>query len=215
MRGSSALLGAADCVMQVTPGRLTIEKNKDGTSGTAHQFELKVHDLGVDDEGDPITSCHVVFEVSDDAKLQSRKRPKSESPEHKMLNELHHLLIDGKNREFQHHDRIPRSAMCVMINGPDSLREACRKKGLSVSEATNDESRRRSEDRAFKSAFEIWRRLVGWLSTMGCAGRSNGKATSSTTNLTAKQPPRSTTKIKMQVQLDSSARPKFHSSVDL
>ena len=64
-RGHSSLTGAAD--MQISVKRdpsgcviATVEYNKDGASGEVLASELEVVEIGVDDEGEVITSCVVV-----------------------------------------------------------------------------------------------------------------------------------------------------------
>lgn len=61
MRGSSVLQGAADTVIQCRKnggGHLAfIEKQKDGQDNFPLPFGLEEVDLGVDDDGEPITSC--------------------------------------------------------------------------------------------------------------------------------------------------------------
>jgi hypothetical protein len=60
LRGSSALHGAADVVIQVfREGEHVVvrgEKSKDDTPLTAHYFTTKYVDLGTDDEGDAVGS---------------------------------------------------------------------------------------------------------------------------------------------------------------
>jgi predicted ATP-dependent serine protease len=64
-RGHSALLGAADLVLEVTRSDLAdtrtikVIKAKDDPDGERHAFTLRTIDLGIDDDGDPITSCIV------------------------------------------------------------------------------------------------------------------------------------------------------------
>jgi putative DNA primase/helicase len=64
LRGHSSFDGAADCKLKVArelSGRqLTVEKLKDDEDGKSFSFDLRVHEVGVDDDGDPITSCAIV-----------------------------------------------------------------------------------------------------------------------------------------------------------
>lgn len=70
-RGHGSLKAAADLEISVTEDQkngsraLKIEKNKDGVSGVIHPFNLRVVDLGVDQDGDPVTSCVVDFNAAD------------------------------------------------------------------------------------------------------------------------------------------------------
>jgi hypothetical protein len=78
-RGSSALLGAADTVIEVQKldGRRVarVVKQKDAADGVEVGFDLEVVELGEDDEGEPITTC-VVAQIAGDAPTNSRRRPK-------------------------------------------------------------------------------------------------------------------------------------------
>ncbi|NYT58218.1 hypothetical protein H0A65_04690 [Alcaligenaceae bacterium] len=61
MRGSSALLGAADQVLEVRQERgsrtVRVYKSRDAGKGIEIDFELKTVELGLDADGDAITSC--------------------------------------------------------------------------------------------------------------------------------------------------------------
>lgn len=63
MRGHSSLLGALDASIEVstkTSGRSwKVRKSKDGEAGQDYDFDLVTYDLGVDVDGDPISSCAV------------------------------------------------------------------------------------------------------------------------------------------------------------
>jgi KaiC/GvpD/RAD55 family RecA-like ATPase len=81
MRGSSALLGAADTVIAISSdeaGTRTarIEKQKDGEDGHAFTFRLQSVTLATDDDGDPVTSC-VVTDIS---KLERAERKTRTGP---------------------------------------------------------------------------------------------------------------------------------------
>ncbi|MCU0925488.1 MAG: helicase RepA family protein [Hydrogenophaga sp.] len=63
MRGHSSLHAALDAAIEVRregDGReWSVAKSKDGADGLGHQFKLDVVDLGLDSDGDAITSCVV------------------------------------------------------------------------------------------------------------------------------------------------------------
>ncbi len=63
MRGHSSLFAALDAAIEVkrnNAGRTwTVAKTKDGEDGKTTPFQLTVHDLGTDADGEPITSCTV------------------------------------------------------------------------------------------------------------------------------------------------------------
>lgn len=67
MRGSSALQGAADAIwcLKVEGGarRFEVEKMKDGAGGASRSFKLEKHVLGIDADGDEMSTL-VVAEIS-------------------------------------------------------------------------------------------------------------------------------------------------------
>jgi len=63
LRGHSSLLAALDAAIEVRRDgdkrEWVIAKSKDGEDGEAHPFKLDVVELGIDEDGEPITSCTV------------------------------------------------------------------------------------------------------------------------------------------------------------
>ena len=62
LRGHSSLKAALDTNIEVTGGdnrSWVIEKNKDGSDGQSFAFRLESVNLGLDEDGEPITSCVV------------------------------------------------------------------------------------------------------------------------------------------------------------
>jgi len=78
LRGHSSLFAAMDAAIEVTRDGDRREwkcaKSKDGADGEAHPFKLEVKTLGLDDYGDPITSCVVVVD-NNAADIQRVKLP--------------------------------------------------------------------------------------------------------------------------------------------
>jgi len=72
-RGHSALFAAADTVISVADGEATVEKSRDGESGQTYGFNLRVVELGTDEDGDPITTC--IIEATDTVPMAPRTRP--------------------------------------------------------------------------------------------------------------------------------------------
>jgi hypothetical protein len=81
MRGWSGLLAAADNTIRVERNEdirtAHIEKQKDGKDSGEYGYRLRVVDLGIDVDGDPITSC-VVEECAETAPNTSGQRGKKE-----------------------------------------------------------------------------------------------------------------------------------------
>ncbi len=78
MRGSSALLGAADAVIGISSDETglrtaRIEKQKDGEDGQVFSFRLKSVTLGADEDGDPVSTC-ILSDVTDLKRAEPTKR---------------------------------------------------------------------------------------------------------------------------------------------
>ncbi|MEI8325001.1 MAG: AAA family ATPase, partial [Betaproteobacteria bacterium] len=73
LRGHSSLLAAMDAAVEVSRDgdrrEWKVAKVKEGADGDAHPFRLVIETLGMDDEGEPVTSCTVRADTnSDDVK---------------------------------------------------------------------------------------------------------------------------------------------------
>jgi KaiC/GvpD/RAD55 family RecA-like ATPase len=90
MRGHSSLHAAVDCAIEVKRTgdnhEWILAKSKDGEDGASHSFKLEVVSLGVDADGDAITSCVVVPNQS--AQAVQKKMPKLASNQTIALNAL-------------------------------------------------------------------------------------------------------------------------------
>ncbi|NYT58228.1 AAA family ATPase [Alcaligenaceae bacterium] len=81
MRGSSALLGAADQVLEVRQEHnartVKVFKSRDAGKDIDISFDLKVVELELDDDGEPITSCVVMAQAPDaERRYQPPPKPK-------------------------------------------------------------------------------------------------------------------------------------------
>jgi hypothetical protein len=68
-RGHSSLKGAADAELKAARNEdgarvATVTKSKDDTDGERFPFRLTVHDLGLDEDGEPVTTCLVEEELA-------------------------------------------------------------------------------------------------------------------------------------------------------
>ena len=81
LRGHSSLYAALDGAIEVikTDSRRewNVAKSKDDETGEAHAFGLEVVNIGLDDEGDKITSCVAIPNYSMDKELRRALPPKS------------------------------------------------------------------------------------------------------------------------------------------
>lgn len=81
-RGHSSLKGGVDTVVLIEAGltkKATVHKQKDGEDGNVFLFSLKQVEIGVDDDGETVTSCIVEHSTVDnsipaDPKADARKR---------------------------------------------------------------------------------------------------------------------------------------------
>jgi hypothetical protein len=76
-RGHGALKAAADCELMIADHQVSVEKLRDGATGAAIRFTLHPVELGLDQDGDPITACWV--EYADEANAR-RGKPVRISP---------------------------------------------------------------------------------------------------------------------------------------
>jgi putative DNA primase/helicase len=78
LRGHSSLYAALDGAIEViatdTRRSWSVAKSKDDLTGDVHPFKLEIVPVGIDDEGDTITSCVILPNDSTDA-IQQAKRP--------------------------------------------------------------------------------------------------------------------------------------------
>jgi putative DNA primase/helicase len=78
LRGHSSLYAALDSAVEVvktdTRRVWSVAKSKDDVTGDAHPFKLEIVPVGIDDEGDEITSCVIAPDESAEA-LERVKRP--------------------------------------------------------------------------------------------------------------------------------------------
>jgi hypothetical protein len=97
-RGHSSLIGALDAQIAVKRDAAdniiaTVELMKDGPQGDDFTSRLKVVELGIDDDGDPITSCVIApFEGPAQQKGKLKKLPAAAV---KALKALHEIIDDA------------------------------------------------------------------------------------------------------------------------
>ena len=109
-RGHSSLLAACDTVICVSDRVATLEKARDGVSGETFPFDLSVIDLGVDQDGDPITTC-VLKAVASEGKQRDVKLTDSEKIAFAALKEA----ISGFGQPMPPTSAIPSGVRAVEI----------------------------------------------------------------------------------------------------
>ena len=95
LRGHSSLLAALDATVEVSRDgdrrEWKVAKVKDGQDGNVQAFRLKVETLGLDEYGDPLTSCVVVQDPTD-RDIKRVKVPQGENQ---------HLVYEGIRGMFK------------------------------------------------------------------------------------------------------------------
>lgn len=98
MRGSAALLGNADFVLEIGENNsVSIAKSREGKTGVLSNFALEQVELGTDEDGDVATSCVVRFTQAS-AEAKRRKAPLPANPK-RALDLLHRFYSEDKAQE--------------------------------------------------------------------------------------------------------------------
>jgi len=148
-RGHSALLGAVDAQIAVTRDTsdniiATVERMKDGPEGDTIASRLEQVEVGIDEDGDLITSC-IVVPVEGKAAIPSRKAltlPKSAKIALQAIQEA--VEEAGESPTASNH--IPGSVRVVTV---DMWRQYAYQRGISAADAGE-----RARQQAFKRASE-------------------------------------------------------------
>lgn len=141
MRGSNALLGAADAVVEISRHEESgicegkIVKVKDGSADVPLKYTLRQSVLGVDEEGEDITSA--VVEPTDASPGETRGKPKLTHAEKIALEALDEALIE--QGVAQPIASVPRGSKAVKI---EAWRGYAYRKG--ITDADNPEARKKA-----------------------------------------------------------------------
>jgi AAA domain len=145
-RGHSSLKAAADTLIEIERPKgssvsvATVRKQKDGPEGQEFQFRLEPLQIGLDGDGDPVTSC-IVCDVEDEGSIA--KSRKLTPPQERALEVLRRLVVDFGEPVRSGHKVIPEGVQLVPL---DLWRVECRKSGVSPNE--NPEAQRKAIYRA-------------------------------------------------------------------
>jgi hypothetical protein len=111
-RGHSSLFGATDVEVniekQASGYTATVTKNKDGEDGWHIGYRIEVFDVGIDDDGDPITSCAVI-----PADVSPRKKQKKLGKHAARLRDSLHEVLIKEGNIIKGRDGIPDGAKCA------------------------------------------------------------------------------------------------------
>jgi AAA domain len=146
-RGHSSLMGALDAQVAVKRDAAdniiaTVELMKDGPQGDEFASRLEVVEIGVDDDGDKITSCVIV--PLDGLAPQKEKSKKLPAAAAKALKALHEI-IDDAGTIPPHDPYIPAATKTVTI---EQWRDHAFRRGISGS------GELKSKQQAFRRAFD-------------------------------------------------------------
>lgn len=111
MRGHSSLNASIDAAIEVSRQadvrKWKISKSKDGIDGLSKQFKLHVEGVGIDSDGDPITSCVVKPDESEE--LISSK-PVAQGENQKLVMDALHPLFESGHTGIV---GLPETAQCI------------------------------------------------------------------------------------------------------
>lgn len=142
LRGHSSLFAALDAAVLVnrddTVRSWKVDKAKDGKDGETHYFRLNIVEVGIDEDGEAVTSCVV---VPDEAPT---------SPGAKPLNAIQKLAMESFREACRIHGSVDGGGNFLGIN-----REAWRPVFYRLHvEAPSDEARRKAFERVRKELVE-------------------------------------------------------------
>jgi hypothetical protein len=142
-RGHSSITGAVDTQIAVKRGETSdiivlVEEMKDGAEGAQIASRLEAVEVGIDEDGEPITSCVIV--PVENAEPSTKKGPNLTKGARIALAALHEALGEcGEVPPASNH--IPQNAKCVTL---DQWRDYAFRRGVSGSD----------EPRARRAAFQ-------------------------------------------------------------
>lgn len=142
LRGHSSLYAAVDAVVLVSRDgdrrRWRVEKSKDGQDGEEFSFRLSVVELGLDADGDPITSC--IVEQDSEPPRSKGARPMSQS---------HRTAVAAFKNAAVASGNIAADGRSIGVD-----LEAYRREFYRICPADNDEAKRKAFQRARNDLIE-------------------------------------------------------------
>jgi len=123
-RGHSALTAACDTVIRVEERVAYVEKVRDGIAGETLPFELEVVHLGIDQDGDPRTTC--VVAPSDQAPTPAAPRSTALGKNQEIALATLRTLLTRARKNLQERGDDPATA-CILIS---DWRAALEKHGI-------------------------------------------------------------------------------------
>jgi len=162
MRGHNSLHAAIDTAIEVGKSdeggnQWTLRDQKEGEAGSSFAFRLQPVTIGVDDEGDAITSCVVVpSETGIEPAGQTAKKPSPLPDQARIaMKQLHEALFDAGVRPPAS-GQVPPNVKAVSWK---TWREYSYRGGITANDASDD-----TKQKAFKRAGEVLR-ARGYIAT--------------------------------------------------
>ncbi|PIY00770.1 MAG: hypothetical protein CO070_03345 [Gallionellales bacterium CG_4_9_14_0_8_um_filter_55_61] len=120
LRGHSSLHGALDAAIEVRRDgdnrEWLIAKSKDGEDGASHPFKLEVVELGIDEDGEPITSC-VVHPLEDVAGSIKKVPPPKSGNQRAIWDALGEIFRKtGNVKPEGAPDTLPQGRPCITLD---------------------------------------------------------------------------------------------------
>jgi hypothetical protein len=145
MRGHSSLRGNLDAVLQVDlqgdDRHFVVEKSKDGEAGQQNDFALHVATVGIDDDGDSISSCYVV------PSARTKKTPKLSPAQRKAFDALCRVQEPMQPLPPEIMERYGEFGAPIKVAAIETWREAAYLDGIAGPDTTAD-----AKAKAFKRA---------------------------------------------------------------
>jgi hypothetical protein len=110
MRGHSSLLGAVDLAVEISEGVIRVDACREGPGGDAWRFAIEVVELGIDEDGDPITSC-IIREIEGTPEPKAEKKPRP-------LGAVEKVVLDCLNAALADHGKAAEAAGAVARDIP-------------------------------------------------------------------------------------------------
>lgn len=153
-RGSSALRAAVDTEIAISDRQISCAKQRDMEIPSRLFFDLQSVELGVDQDGDPVTSAVVV--PADAPAMKAKPLSGRDEVAAQALDEA--LRLGGATRKGEN---LPRNRKVVELS---RWRDQCRVNGLTDPEATADTQRKaftRAKERLLdRDCIRVWDQFV-------------------------------------------------------
>ena len=146
-RGTSSLPAANDMIICVVERVATVEKARDGIEGGRFAFDLRIVDLGADQDGEPITTCIVI--PTDSGSVQAKAKGRALSTSAQVVLDALRIAIDSHGDRMPETSALPKGVRAVRLEHWQDAYAVMRPlpKDLSTPEATKEAKKERNARR--------------------------------------------------------------------